>query len=101
MPALLPDEVKVLKIHVPDFVLIEELDTEALDPDWHESDGWRHCRPIGDAWLATHRCAFLKVPSAARLGHFNYLGNPHARGWDDVTITEVIAQPFPAFVTEP
>jgi hypothetical protein len=101
MLELLPDEMKVLKIHVPDSIKIEEIPVDTLEAGWHADDGWLICRPMGDAWLATHRSALLKVPSAAHLGNFNYLGNPVARDWDQVSVAEVIGQPFPAFVTEP
>jgi hypothetical protein len=97
---LLPDGEKALKIRCPLKTEIEVVDIAKLGAAW-ASDivGWRLCRPIGDEWLRSGRTALLKVPSAARKGHFNYLLNPAAYRADEIEIDEVIGQPFPDYVT--
>ncbi|MCP1539465.1 RES domain-containing protein [Methylorubrum extorquens] len=86
---------------MPHYVKIQEVEGSNLDHDWIEdgSRGWNVCRPLGNAWLVDGDTAVLKVPSAARLGHHNFLLNPVHRSFDDINIEEVIDQPFPGFCT--
>ena len=99
-PLLIPDRYKLLKISVPQNASLQVVDGHSLDPSWRDmgAAGWQVCRPIGDAWLVSLRTAILKVPSAARLGWFNYLVNPVHRQADDFEIVEVLEQPFPGWV---
>ena len=100
LPELLPDNNKLLKIHCPDDVTIEAVDVSSLDALWSSTaSGWQICRPIGDEWLRSGRSVLLKVPSAARLGHSNYLINPAAWKSESVKVVDIIAQPFGPDVT--
>lgn len=98
---LIPDDYKLLKIEIPSYIKFEEIAEASLDPDWKEdgSRGWNICRPFGNEWLNDRNVPVLKVPSAARLGSYNYLMNPVHREADDIRITEIIGQPFPDFCT--
>lgn len=98
-PFLMPDDYKLLKIKVPSSAKVDSVNPEDLDCDWSAdgSLGWRICRPLGDAWLQSIGSPLLKVPSAARIGNYNYLINPVHRMADDIEILEVIDQPFPDY----
>jgi RES domain-containing protein len=100
-PFLIPADYKMLRIGVPSTTNIDTIDEVTLDPLWKGPNGWRVCSPLGDQWLRECRSSLLKVPSAARPGHFNYIVNPVHRAADHLELLEVFIQPFPSFVTQP
>lgn len=56
--------------------VVEEVDSDRLPQNWHESPPPRQVQRIGDLWLRDKRSAVLKVPSAVTRIEFNYLLNP-------------------------
>jgi|SRR5271170_4573360 len=70
----LPDVYQLLKIVVPDSLVAEMVDRNALAPGW-ESDR-TSTQPLGDAWLGSSASALLGVPAAPSPESTNYLLNP-------------------------
>ena len=90
-----PRNHKVIRIHVPDKVVIENLSITEL-PDWYAED-MRASRAFGDRWIRENRTAVLRVPSVVTAGResnllFNPLhpqfalveaGRPESLDWDE------------------
>jgi RES domain-containing protein len=89
-----PKDHKVIRIHVPNKVVIETLSITEL-PDWYAED-MRASRAFGDRWIRENRTAVLRVPSVITTGRENNLlfnplhpqfalikaGGPEAVDWD-------------------
>ncbi|WP_181699369.1 RES family NAD+ phosphorylase [Chthonobacter albigriseus] len=88
---VVPDGYKLLEIRVPRTVSREEVEVSVLPSDWAGPGPrtWQYSQPIGDAWLTSGRSAMLKVPSAARIGAFNFLINPVHRHSDAITVLRI------------
>lgn len=98
---LLPETLKLLEIRVPPAVSRTVLDETTLPAMWRRAGlhGRRLCQPIGDAWLAACATALLKVPSARRDGHHNWLINPVHRDADRIAVVAIHAPPVPSLFT--
>lgn len=70
----LPTRYRLLKLRVPDALVVEDLLAADLPPDWIEQT--ERTRAIGDRWLQAGRSALLRVPSAVVPETFNVLLNP-------------------------
>lgn len=70
----LPRRYRLLKIEVPDDLVVERVSLADLPEDWTERRDVT--RPKGDAWLALRRSPLLSVPSALVPETFNLLLNP-------------------------
>lgn len=55
--------------------LVEELDLDALPPDWRRSPPPPETQALGDQWARTSRTVILRVPSAISTTEFNFLLN--------------------------
>jgi len=90
--ALLPRELQFLAIDLPDVVVRERLDANALPVGWRELES--HTRGLGDEWLTSIRTAVLEVPSVLSPETNNLLLNPlhpHASG---ITIARPVIFPL-------
>lgn len=98
-----PDGFHLLEIAVPRTAAVDELDPNTLPDDWSTDfgPGLLACRRIGDDWLKAGSSVLLKVPSAARVGAFNFLMNPVHRDADDFEIVRAVPLPFPYWVSKP
>jgi RES domain-containing protein len=90
-----PKNHKVIRINVPDKVMIETLSITEL-PDWYAED-MRASRAFGDRWIGENRTAVLRVPSVITRGRENNLlfnplhaqfvlieaGRPEPVDWDE------------------
>src|ERR1700730_2480198 len=66
-----PKHHKVIRINLPDRVVIETLSITEL-PDWYAED-MRASRAFGDRWIRENRTAVLRVPSVITMGRENNL----------------------------
>lgn len=66
---------KLMRLAIPDQVLIEEVPTAMLPADWQQVTSYPQCQEIGGAWYQLRRSAVLKVPSAIITSEANYLLN--------------------------
>jgi RES domain-containing protein len=70
----LPARYRLLKLHAPDDLVVEEVKLQDLPADWVERTDVR--RAIGDRWLERGRSPLLMVPSAVAPETLNVLLNP-------------------------
>lgn len=91
--AMLPDDYRMVSIHIPDELSMEEWNEEDLPLGWKEFPHPESTRKMGDAWVLQRRSALLKVPSAVTRGDHNILINPFHQDFQQISITAV--EPFP------
>jgi len=66
---------KVVRVALPDMLLIEELTLAELPADWHLPRHYARCQPLGDAWYRRQTAAVLRVPSSIIPSEHNYVLN--------------------------
>ena len=66
---------KVIRINVPDALLIEELTLDQMPPDWQLPRHYARCQPLGTAWYQRQMAAVLRVPSSVIAHEYNYVLN--------------------------
>ncbi len=66
----------IVKIEVPDSILIERIDPNSLPKDWRASPAPLALRDIGEQWLTSETTLILEVPSVVVPQEFNYIINP-------------------------
>lgn len=74
------DEVLVTYAHCAvsfDEALIDHIDVADLPDDWMTPRMARPIQTVGDEWVRSGTSLVLQVPSAALVGEFNFLLNPH------------------------
>ena len=77
---------KLMRLEIPDQVLIEEVPTAMLPADWQQVTSYPQCQEIGSAWYQLRRSAVLKVPSAIITSESNYLINTSHSDFEQVTL---------------
>jgi RES domain-containing protein len=91
-PDLIPNDLAVFEIEVPDGISTEQVPVETLPEDWQTIPEHRVCRQLGDAWLERGEKCVLSVPSAIIPEETNYLINPaHA---ESARVRVVRSRPF-------
>ena len=88
----LPDSYQLLRIAVPDNILLDEIIEESLANDWRRQ--LELTRTIGDEWLRGSDSALLAVPSAIVPHTKNYLINPTHRDTKQIKIKSHGNYPF-------
>ncbi len=91
-PMNLPDSYQLLKVEVPESILIAEVDEASLSVDWREN--FDESRAIGDKWLNEFETALLAIPSAIVPHTQNYLINPAHRDTKKIKIKSHGSYPF-------
>ena len=66
---------KVIRINVPDALLIEELTLDQMPSDWQLPRYYARCQPLGTAWYQRQTAAVLRVPSSIIAYEHNYVLN--------------------------
>jgi len=89
---LIPQDMMMLQIDIPDDLNIQVLDTKILPPDWNVFPPRVVTQQLGDAFVFENRFAVLKVPSAVVQGDFNYLLNPNHPDFKRIKI--ISQEPF-------
>jgi RES domain-containing protein len=89
--AFLPQFYQLLKVAVPDELVIKQLNTIA-PADWKER--LEFTRNLGDAWLISRETPLAQVPSAIAPHTWNYLLNPEHPDAKQVQVAEVIHEHF-------
>jgi RES domain-containing protein len=87
----IPDFYTLLKILVPDSLVIQSLDPPA-GSEWKQD--MELTRRIGDAWLASQETPLARVPSAIAPQTWNYLLNPEHPEAKQIQVAEVIKERF-------
>jgi len=87
----IPDFYTLLKISVPDGLVIQPLDPPA-GSEWKQDLKLTQC--MGDAWLSSLETALARVPSVIAPRTWNYLLNPEHPDAKKIEIAEVIRERF-------
>jgi RES domain-containing protein len=77
---------KLMRLDIPDQVLIEEVPPAMLPADWQLVTSYPQCQEIGSAWYQLRRSAVLKVPSAIITSEANYLINTSHPDFKQITL---------------
>jgi len=77
---------KLMRLDIPDQLLIEEVPASLLPTDWQQVTSYPQCQEIGSAWYQLRRSAVLKVPSAIITSESNYLINTSHSDFEQVTL---------------
>ncbi|MCI0450152.1 MAG: RES family NAD+ phosphorylase [Chlorobi bacterium] len=85
----LNDAFKIMTIRIPGGILIEEIKSSKLPPNWTNYKNYIHCQSIGDSWLDKVSSAVLKVPSAIIMNEYNYLINPAHADFKKIKLSKV------------
>lgn len=64
---------KLMRLAIPDELLIEEVTPALLPPGWQQVASYAQCQAVGSAWYQLRRSAVLKVPSSIIPFEANYL----------------------------
>jgi RES domain-containing protein len=89
---LLPDDLSIIDIRIPDAARIEIVDPATLPDDWREYPAPESLQAIGARWSRSRRAPVLSVPSAVNPLESNYLINPDHADAGRVTVASV--RPF-------
>jgi RES domain-containing protein len=89
--AFLPQFYQLLKVAVPNELVIKQLNTIA-PVDWKEHPEFT--RNLGDAWLASLETPLARVPSVIAPQTWNYLLNPEHPEAKQVIVAEAIKEQF-------
>lgn len=73
---LVPHDLCLLALDIPDDIVPEVLDRSLLPADWQHHPAPARLQDLGSTWLASCRSCILQVPSAAMPVNNNLLLNP-------------------------
>ncbi|HEY1428786.1 MAG TPA: RES family NAD+ phosphorylase [Candidatus Tumulicola sp.] len=82
----IPADMVYAPIDIPDNVVLETLDTNALPQRWFEYPAPAECQRLGDRWATGASSVGLRVPSAIARIEKNVLLNPAHRDFARLTI---------------
>jgi len=88
----LPDGFQLLKIDIPDDLVVDQPDKRELPAGWRERVSLT--QEIGDVWLNAGSTALLRVPSAIVPETYNYLLNPGHAHATRIVIASAIRAAF-------
>jgi RES domain-containing protein len=74
---LLPNNLKIITISIPDKTIIDEYIINQLPKDWKTYPSPLKNQLLGDKWIHNGKALVLKVPSVIINSEFNFLINPH------------------------
>ena len=86
---IIPENYVILKIKIPEDILIQKIDS--LPKDWATSES--ACHRVGSKWLELKQTTILQVPSVVNPNEFNFLINPTVAGGDKIKIVEMLDFP--------
>jgi RES domain-containing protein len=74
--ALVPDDLSIVTIRIPDIARQETIKPSTLPFNWRTYPAPKELADIGSRWARERRCLVLRVPSVVVQGDFNILINP-------------------------
>jgi RES domain-containing protein len=83
-PTLIPPDMVIMTIDIPDDIGIEVLDEKKLTKTWKNNP--LESRHLGTKFLKNSKLLLLKVPSAIVPGEYNFLFNPSHSNADRCSI---------------
>ncbi|MBL4772452.1 MAG: RES family NAD+ phosphorylase [Alcanivoracaceae bacterium] len=84
--ALVPEDIYIVEIIVPDESKVKEWTIKDLPRDWSNYPAPFSLATIGDKWVNTNQTLLLKVPSSVVKGEYNILINPKHKLFNKVKI---------------
>lgn len=88
-PGLVPADISIAEIHIPDHVKIKSLSVSDLPPDWHEYPAPLALQEYGLNWVNSGQGLVLRVPSVQVRQEYNFLINPNHPDMAGLKITAV------------
>jgi RES domain-containing protein len=92
--ALVPEDVCLARIFVPDGAESDEIKTASLPAGWNRFPAPEKLAELGSVWAKANKKLILKVPSAVVTGEYNILINPAHKAFSKVKIQD--SEPFAA-----
>ena len=87
--SLIPVDIYLAEIHVPDHVNCAQIDPETLPEDWTTSPPPFSLSRKGEEWIRSHESLLLRVPSAVVRMEWNVLINPNHESASEITIASI------------
>ena len=81
-------ELEYFSIDVPESVVLDRINVDALPNHWHHAPPPPELAAIGDAWVKRESSAILLVPSAVTVVENNAILNPKHHDFDKLVIGE-------------
>ncbi len=91
--ATLPDDFKMITIHIPDAIKVQRLREADLPENWQEFPHPASTQRVGLDFVSANQYAVLMIPSVVTQGDFNVLINPNHKDFHKISITHI--EPFP------
>lgn len=86
--SIIPGDIFITKIYIPDNIELEVLDKKILPENWATYPAPLILAELGSKWIKENRYTALKVPSAIVKGEWNILLNPNHRFFNKIKIIE-------------
>lgn len=91
--ATLPDDYRMIAIHIPDDIEVKTITESDLPKNWNEFPHPASTQKFGDDFVLEDKYGVLKIPSVVTQGDYNYLINPHHKDFKKIKIIKT--EPFP------
>lgn len=88
---LLPDEISLLKLTIPNELSVITWETEKLPAKWRQYPGPDSLAIMGSEWAKSQKSFALKVPSVLVPDDWNILLNPNHPDFEKINIKSVSA----------
>ncbi len=86
---LLPDDLVLLQIHIPESLPIIKISKSKLPENWQQFPPLRSTKQKGDQFIKLGKNVLLKVPSALVKDEYNYLINPHHEDFQKISLVKI------------
>jgi len=85
--SLLPNNLSISCLEIPDDIMIEQISTATLPKNWRDYPAPPELADLGSEWAMARRTLLLRVPAVVVLDEFNILINPNHPDVERVVIT--------------
>jgi RES domain-containing protein len=92
--ATLPDDYRMITIHIPDDVKFKQLNDHDLPNNWNEFPHPHATQKIGYDFIIENLFCVLVIPSVVTRGDFNVLINPNHKDFSKIAISNIEKFPF-------
>ena len=92
--ATVPEDYRMVTIHIPDEVEIKYLNEADLPPDWKEFPHPISTQKIGNDFVMENKFLALAIPSVVTQVDFKMLINPNHRDFSKISILNIEKFPF-------
>ncbi|MDA3951268.1 MAG: RES family NAD+ phosphorylase [Spirochaeta sp.] len=87
--ALVPTDIYLAEIRLPEDSEREQVELETLPEDWRKSPPLKELAQLGKEWIEKRKSLLLRVPSAVVHGEWNILINPQHKMSRQITIASI------------